>query len=195
MRSVVAAIRRSRTGLQEENQWWAPSSLRTLRRGENEAAAAAWRRPCSAVKMPCSGWTCPSIWRPRASPRLIGSPPGYVGYEEGGRLTEEIRKRPYRVVLFDELEKAHQDVWNLLLQILEDGTLTDSHGHKADFRNAVLIMTTNAGGPRPWPPPGPWAFLPAGQQNTDRARHQAPAPGIPVPEFLNRWMRSSVFSL
>lgn len=77
--------------------------------------------------------------------RLIGSPPGYVGYEEGGRLTEEIRKRPYRVVLFDELEKAHQDVWNLLLQILEDGTLTDSQGRRVSFQNAVIIMTSNLG--------------------------------------------------
>lgn len=77
--------------------------------------------------------------------RLIGSPPGYVGYEEGGRLTEAVRKRPYRVVLFDELEKAHPEVLNLLLQILEDGALTDSQGQKADFRNAVIVMTTNAG--------------------------------------------------
>ncbi|MCD7844008.1 MAG: AAA family ATPase, partial [Clostridiales bacterium] len=77
--------------------------------------------------------------------RLIGSPPGYVGYEEGGRLTEAIRKRPYRVVLFDELEKAHSEVCNLLLQLLEDGILTDSHGNRADFRNAVIVMTTNAG--------------------------------------------------
>ncbi len=77
--------------------------------------------------------------------RLIGSPPGYVGYEEGGQLTERIRRRPYSVVLFDELEKAHSDVFNLLLQILEDGTLTDSQGRRVDFSNAVIIMTSNAG--------------------------------------------------
>jgi len=77
--------------------------------------------------------------------RLIGSPPGYVGYEEGGQLTERIRRRPYAVVLFDELEKAHSDVFNLLLQILEDGTLTDSQGRRVDFSNAVIIMTSNAG--------------------------------------------------
>ena len=92
--------------------------------------------------------------------RLIGSPPGYVGYEEGGRLTEAIRKRPYRVVLFDELEKAHPDVWNLLLQILEDGVLTDSQGQKADFRNAVLIMTTNAGAEVLASPAPPRGFYP-----------------------------------
>ena len=123
--------------------------------------------------------------RAQSVSRLIGSPPGYVGYEAGGRHTEEIRKRPYRVVLFDELEKAHQDVWNLLLQILEDGTLTDSHGHKADFRNAVLIMTTNAGAQALASAGRPLGFLPAGQQNTDRALHQA-LRQVFRPEFLNR---------
>lgn len=77
--------------------------------------------------------------------RLIGAPPGYVGYEEGGRLTEKIRKKPYSVVLFDEMEKAHPDVANILLQILEDGKLTDSNGKTADFRNTVVIMTSNTG--------------------------------------------------
>ena len=77
--------------------------------------------------------------------RLIGAPPGYVGYEEGGQLTEKIRRRPYAVVLLDEIEKAHPDVFNLLLQVLEDGRLTDSFGRKVDFRNTVLIMTSNVG--------------------------------------------------
>ena len=77
--------------------------------------------------------------------RLIGAPPGYVGYEEAGQLTEAVRRRPYRVVLFDEIEKAHPDVFNILLQILEDGRLTDGHGRTVDFRNAVIIMTSNLG--------------------------------------------------
>lgn len=77
--------------------------------------------------------------------RLIGSPPGYVGYDEGGQLVERIRRKPYSVVLFDEIEKAHPEVFNLLLQILDDGKLTDSHGREADFRNSVIIMTSNAG--------------------------------------------------
>ncbi len=77
--------------------------------------------------------------------RLFGAPPGYVGYEEGGQLTEAIRRRPYRVVLFDEIEKAHPEVWNSLLQILDDGRLTDGQGHVVDFRNTVLIMTSNLG--------------------------------------------------
>ena len=77
--------------------------------------------------------------------RLIGSPPGYVGHEEGGQLTEKVRRRPYSVVLFDEIEKAHEDVWNLLLQIMDDGELTDSQGRRVDFRNTVIVMTSNVG--------------------------------------------------
>jgi len=77
--------------------------------------------------------------------RLIGAPPGYVGYEEGGQLTEAIRRRPYSVLLLDEIEKAHHEVFNILLQVMEDGRLTDSQGHVVDFRNVVLIMTSNVG--------------------------------------------------
>ena len=77
--------------------------------------------------------------------RLIGAPPGYVGYEEGGQLTEKVRRRPYSVILLDEVEKAHPDVFNLLLQVFEDGRLTDSFGRKIDFRNTVVIMTSNIG--------------------------------------------------
>ena len=77
--------------------------------------------------------------------RLVGAPPGYVGYEEGGQLTEQVRRKPFSVVLFDEIEKAHPDVFNTLLQILEDGRLTDSQGRTIDFKNTVLIMTSNLG--------------------------------------------------
>ena len=77
--------------------------------------------------------------------RLVGSPPGYVGFEEGGQLTEKVRRQPYSVVLFDEIEKAHPDVFNMLLQILEDGILTDSQGRQVDFKNTVIIMTSNVG--------------------------------------------------
>jgi ATP-dependent Clp protease ATP-binding subunit ClpC len=77
--------------------------------------------------------------------RMFGAPPGYVGYDEGGQLTEAVRRRPYRVILFDEIEKAHPEVWNSLLQILEDGRLTDGQGHVVDFRNTVIIMTSNIG--------------------------------------------------
>ena len=77
--------------------------------------------------------------------RLIGAPPGYVGYEEGGYLTEAVRRKPYSVLLLDEVEKAHPDVFNLLLQVMDHGTLTDNNGRKADFRNVIIVMTTNAG--------------------------------------------------
>ena len=77
--------------------------------------------------------------------RMIGAPPGYVGYEEGGQLTEAVRRRPYSVILFDEIEKAHSDIFNVLLQILDDGRLTDSKGRTVDFKNTVLIMTSNLG--------------------------------------------------
>jgi ATP-dependent Clp protease ATP-binding subunit ClpB len=77
--------------------------------------------------------------------RLIGAPPGYVGYEEGGQLTEQVRRRPYAVVLFDEIEKAHPDVFNILLQIMDDGRLTDGKGRVVDFKNTIIIMTSNLG--------------------------------------------------
>ena len=77
--------------------------------------------------------------------RLVGAPPGYVGYEEGGQLTEKVRRKPYSIVLLDEIEKAHPDVFNLLLQALDDGQLTDSLGRRVDFRNTIIIMTSNIG--------------------------------------------------
>ena len=79
--------------------------------------------------------------------RLIGAPPGYVGYEEGGELTEKVRRKPYSVVLFDEIEKAHTDVFNILLQVLDDGRLTDNQGRTVDFKNTIIIMTSNIGSP------------------------------------------------
>lgn len=82
---------------------------------------------------------------PHSVSKLIGSPPGYVGYEDGGQLTEKIRRKPYSIVLFDEIEKAHPDVFNMLLQILEDGRLTDSNGRVVNFKNTVIIMTSNIG--------------------------------------------------
>jgi ATP-dependent Clp protease ATP-binding subunit ClpB len=111
--------------------------------------------------------------------RLIGAPPGYVGYEEGGQLTEQVRRHPYSVVLFDEIEKAHPDVFNVLLQILEDGRLTDGKGRTVDFRNTVLIMTSNVGSA---------AIFEFAAQNPERARREAMEALRQAfrPEFLNR---------
>ena len=112
--------------------------------------------------------------------RLIGAPPGYVGYDEGGALTEAVRRRPYQVVLFDEIEKAHPDVFNVLLQVLDDGRLTDGQGRTVDFRNTLIVMTSNLGA----------EYLvnqPEGQ-DTDAVRDQVMAEVRARfrPEFLNR---------
>jgi ATP-dependent Clp protease ATP-binding subunit ClpB len=111
--------------------------------------------------------------------RMIGAPPGYVGYEEGGQLTEQVRRRPYSVVLFDEIEKAHPDVFNVLLQILEDGRLTDGKGRKVDFHNVVLVMTSNVGSA---------ALFELGEKDPERARREATEALRATfrPEFLNR---------
>ena len=122
--------------------------------------------------------------------RLIGSPPGYVGYEEGGQLSEAVRRRPYSVVLFDEIEKAHPDVMHLLLQILEDGKITDSLGRKIDFRNTIIIMTSNVGaetcgGRRRWV-----LVRPSRLANTSTKRCATrlleEAKRVFKPEFINR---------
>ena len=119
--------------------------------------------------------------------RLIGAPPGYVGYEEGGQLTEAVRRRPYAVILFDEIEKAHPDVFNVLLQILDDGRLTDSKGRTVDFKNTVIIMTSNVGAAtrfRRWTDDekqmreavlrSPARALPAGVPEPHRRHHHLP---------------------
>jgi len=111
--------------------------------------------------------------------RLIGAPPGYVGYDEGGALTEAVRRRPYTVVLFDEIEKAHPEVFNALLQILEDGRLTDGHGRTVGFKNTVVIMTSNIGS----------EFLAARDGQVDAAAREAVLQALRGqfrPEFLNR---------
>jgi len=120
--------------------------------------------------------------------RLFGAPPGYVGYEEGGQLTEAVRRRPYRVVLFDEVEKAHPDVWNALLQILDDGRLTDGQGHVVDFRNTVVIMTSNVG-TQYAREGGSLGFLPAGkgdEREEARREIERELKSTFRPEFLNR---------
>jgi len=120
--------------------------------------------------------------------RLFGAPPGYVGYEEGGQLTEAVRRRPYRVILFDEIEKAHPEVWNALLQILDDGRLTDGQGHIVDFRNTVLIMTSNLG-TEFVRKSGSLGFLQHQGDAEDRAAREKiekALKGTFRPEFLNR---------
>ena len=131
--------------------------------------------------------------------RLIGSPPGYVGYDEGGQLTEKVRRKPYSVVLFDEIEKAHEDVWNVLLQILEDGAVTDSQGRRVDFRSAAIVMTSNVGAKSITAAPTPLGFA-ANAQEDGEAHFRAVKEAVTAelrrtfrPEFLNRVDETIVF--
>ena len=120
--------------------------------------------------------------------RLIGAPPGYVGYEEGGRLTETVRRRPYSVILFDEVEKAHRDVFNLLLQVFDDGRLTDGHGRTVDFKNTIIAMTSNIGS----------QFIQnyAGQEQKEELKEKINRALKDVfrPEFLNRIDEMIIFN-
>jgi ATP-dependent Clp protease ATP-binding subunit ClpB len=145
VRAVADAVRRSRAGLQDPNRpigsfiFLGPTGV-----GKTETARALaeflFDDERAMVRIDMSEYM-----EKHAVARLIGAPPGYVGYEEGGQLTEAVRRRPYSVILFDEIEKAHPDVFNILLQILDDGRLTDSQGRTVDFRNSVIIMTSNIG--------------------------------------------------
>ncbi|MFI5230009.1 MAG: AAA family ATPase, partial [Gemmatimonadales bacterium] len=145
VQAVANAVRRSRAGLQDPNRpigsfiFLGPTGV-----GKTETARALaeflFDDERAMVRIDMSEYM-----EKHAVARLIGAPPGYVGYEEGGQLTEAVRRRPYSVILFDELEKAHPDVFNILLQILDDGRLTDSQGRTVDFRNSVIIMTSNVG--------------------------------------------------
>ncbi len=145
VREVARALRRSRAGLRDPKRpvgsflFLGPTGV-----GKTELcralAEAVFGDEEALVRLDMSEY----MERHTVS-RLVGAPPGYVGYDEGGQLTEKVRRRPWSVVLFDELEKAHEDVWNLLLQILEDGVLTDAQGRRVDFRNTVLVMTSNVG--------------------------------------------------
>src|SRR5437762_4686783 len=143
--AVANAVRRARAGLQDPNRptgsfiFLGPTGV-----GKTETARALadflFDDEKAMVRLDMSEYM-----EKHAVARMIGAPPGYVGYEEGGQLTEAIRRRPYAVVLFDEIEKAHPDVLNVLLQILDEGRLTDAKGRTVDFKNTVVIMTSNVG--------------------------------------------------
>jgi ATP-dependent Clp protease ATP-binding subunit ClpB len=142
---VSAAVRRARAGLQDPSRpigsflFLGPTGV-----GKTELTKALagflFDDDTAIVRLDMSEYM-----EKHAVARMIGAPPGYVGYEEGGALTEAVRRRPYQVVLFDEIEKAHPDVFNVLLQVLDDGRLTDGHGRTVDFRNTLVIMTSNMG--------------------------------------------------
>ena len=143
--AVARAVRRARSGLKDPKRpigsfiFLGPTGV-----GKTELARALaealFGDENSMIRLDMSEYM-----EKHAVSRLVGSPPGYVGYDEGGQLTDAVRRKPYSVILVDEIEKAHYDVFNILLQILEDGRLTDSHGRTVDFKNTVIIMTSNVG--------------------------------------------------
>jgi ATP-dependent Clp protease ATP-binding subunit ClpB len=145
VRAVSTAVRRARAGLQDPHRpigsfmFLGPTGV-----GKTELTKALaeflFDDETALVRIDMSEYM-----EKHSVARLIGAPPGYVGYEEGGALTEAVRRRPYQVVLFDEIEKAHPDVFNVLLQVLDDGRLTDGQGHTVDFRNTLIVMTSNLG--------------------------------------------------
>jgi ATP-dependent Clp protease ATP-binding subunit ClpB len=179
VKAVSNAIRRARAGLQDPNRplgsfiFLGPTGV-----GKTELARALaeflFDDEQAMVRIDMSEYM-----EKHTVSRLVGAPPGYVGYEEGGQLTEAVRRRPYSVVLFDEIEKAHPDVFNVLLQILEDGRLTDGQGRTVDFKNTVIIMTSNLG--------GQW-IIELGAKNSEQARERVMEALRQTfrPEFLNR---------
>src|SRR5712691_6096823 len=147
LKAVADAVRRARAGLQDPNRpigsfiFLGPTGV-----GKTDLARALaeflFDDENAMVRIDMSEYM-----EKHTVARLIGAPPGYIGYEEGGQLSEAVRRRPYSVVLFDEIEKAHHDVFNVLLQVLDDGRLTDGQGRTVDFKNAIVIMTSNIGSP------------------------------------------------
>ena len=178
--AVSNAVRRARAGLQDPNRpigsflFLGPTGV-----GKTELARALaeflFDDEQAMIRIDMS-----EFMEKHAVARLIGAPPGYVGYEEGGSLTEAVRRRPYQVILFDEVEKAHPDVFNVLLQVLDDGRLTDGQGRTVDFRNTLIILTSNLGSEV-------LAHLPDDQDSTEaKAAVMEIVRGSFRPEFLNR---------
>jgi len=180
VKSVSTAVRRARAGLQDSNRpigsfmFLGPTGV-----GKTELtkalAAFLFDDEHALIRIDMSEYM-----EKHSVARLIGAPPGYVGYEEGGALTEAVRRRPYQVVLFDEIEKAHPDVFNVLLQVLDDGRLTDGQGRTVDFRNTLIVMTSNLG--------AEYLVAQAEGEDTDKVRDQVMAEVRAHfrPEFLNR---------
>jgi ATP-dependent Clp protease ATP-binding subunit ClpB len=187
VKAVADAVRRSRAGLQDPNRpigsflFLGPTGV-----GKTELAKALaeflFDSEAAMVRLDMS-----EFGERHNVSRLIGAPPGYVGYEEGGRLTEAIRRRPYSVVLLDEIEKAHRDVFNVLLQVLDDGRLTDGQGRTVDFRNTVIIMTSNLGSQQIA------ELAPTGDESRMRRAVMNVLKAEFLPEFLNRIDETIIF--
>ena len=179
--AVTAAVRRSRVGISPKHKPVSFIFVGPTGVGKTELvkqlASDLFNTPDSLIRLDMS-----EFMEKHSVSRIVGSPPGYVGYDEAGQLTEKIRRKPYAVILFDEIEKAHPDVLNILLQILDDGEITDSHGRKVNFENTVIVMTSNAGSSAR---EGMVGFdRTAGQQ--DRAKAMKGLEQFLRPEFINR---------
>ena len=179
--AVAAAIRRSRVGISPKHKPVSFIFVGPTGVGKTELvkqlAQDLFNSPDALIRLDMS-----EFMEKHSVSRIVGSPPGYVGYDEAGQLTEKIRRKPYAVILFDEIEKAHPDVMNVLLQILDDGEITDSHGRKVNFENTVIVMTSNAGSERKEGTVGFGHTL--NEQNRDRAMKALGE--FLRPEFLNR---------
>ena len=179
--AVAAAIRRNRVGISPKHKPVSFIFVGPTGVGKTELvkqlAQDLFNSPDALIRLDMS-----EFMEKHSVSRIVGSPPGYVGYDEAGQLTEKIRRKPYAVILFDEIEKAHPDVMNVLLQILDDGEITDSHGRKVNFENTVIVMTSNAGSERK---DGTVGFgHTVNEQNRDRAMKALGE--FLRPEFLNR---------
>ena len=179
--AVSAAIRRNRVGISPKHKPVSFIFVGPTGVGKTELvkqlAQDLFNSPDSLIRLDMS-----EFMEKHSVSRIVGSPPGYVGYDEAGQLTEKIRRRPYTVILFDEIEKAHPDVMNVLLQILDDGEITDSHGRRVNFENTVIVMTSNAGSDRKEGTVGFGHTL--NEQNRDRALKALGE--FLRPEFINR---------
>ena len=179
--AVAAAIRRNRVGISPKHKPVSFIFVGPTGVGKTELvkqlAQDLFNSPDALIRFDMS-----EFMEKHSVSRIVGSPPGYVGYDEAGQLTEKIRRKPYAVILFDEIEKAHPDVMNVLLQILDDGEITDSHGRKVNFENTVIVMTSNAGSERKEGTVGFGHTL--NEQNRDRAMKALSE--FLRPEFLNR---------
>ena len=179
--AVSAAVRRNRVGISPKHKPVSFIFVGATGVGKTELvkqlANDLFNTPDSLIRLDMS-----EFMEKHSVSRIVGSPPGYVGYDEAGQLTEKIRRKPYAVVLFDEIEKAHPDVLNVLLQILDDGEITDAHGRKVNFENTIIVMTSNAGSATK---EGTVGFgRSANEQDADRAMKALQQ--FLRPEFINR---------